>query len=132
VQALAQQLDLAAITSRQQQRQMSALHDEVMQRIRRGQHRARGARFQHAMRMHHRAVQASGYRHAQQALGAGQHQSAQQHRADVVTVARAAGDRLAADRVRIQRCGVSGAGSSALAATTAATLDAAEPPRPAA
>jgi hypothetical protein len=69
-------------------------------------------------------------RDLRQAVGRRQHQPAKQHRADVVAVPSAAGDRFAGQACGYSACASSGASSSAFAATSAATQDAAEPPSP--
>src|SRR5690606_14725209 len=94
-QALADQHLIAGMAAGQHQRQVCTLGDEVLQRIAASQRVARATGFQHRLRMHHQAVPRGRHRDAHQPVGGGQHQTAQQHRAQVVAMAAAAGHFLA-------------------------------------
>ena len=86
------------------QREVRALRHELDQRVVARQRLARAPRFQRR----HRGCTSAQCQAAGTGIGTsrsrgGQHQAAEQHRADVVAVPAAAGDRFAGQRERIQR-----------------------------
>ena len=76
--------------------------DEFAQRVAAIQGFARAPGFQNLLRVHQHAVPGAGHLDFHHAFGRGQHQSAQQHRPDVVTVTRTTGGGLALQRKGIQ------------------------------
>jgi len=101
-QAGADQPGVAGMATGQHQRQVGALRDEFAERIVSLQRRARAPGFQLRVRMHQQAVPVRRHRHRHQPLQGGQHQSAEEHRPEVVAMAAAAGHGLAVERMQVQ------------------------------
>src|SRR6185312_12771266 len=148
-QPFAHQRGVAPKTAGQHQGEIGALRHELAQRVVARKRSARPAGFQYIVRMHQRAMPCTRHRDAQQVIVRSEHHPTEQHRTQVVAVAAASGSRhgdnieprlspwrlplataspSSAKRYSASRG--SGCSSKALAATNAATHDAAEPPIP--
>ena len=100
-QRLADQRQVVRVAAGKEAGEIGLLPDDVRQRDRGAQDRARLARREHHVRMHEHAAHARGHRnllHARIVDAHRQHQPAEQRRRDVVRMHRAAGDRLALHR----------------------------------